>query len=234
MKIKFIILPVLFFIFSGMVLTQDYTVVQKTLDKNLKKPKFDYSISYPVIRDFGSGITAMNMFNRFMEDKINANYDTFYVWMADWDTTTTNHEFGSYYEAGDSVFYSSNSLISVLFYEGYYFSGAAHPNNSSFSVNYDLEKFRELTLDDFLIKGWEARVSELCLKSLKEQRNLPEGYEEEWLDKGAGRDKKNFDVFNYTGSGFLITFVTYQVGPYVDGPSEVFISNQELQDFMKK
>ena len=227
-------IPAVILFFTAAAFGQDYNVIQKKYEEALKKPKFDYSVTYPVIRNFNNGITAMNMFNRFMEDKIKANYDTFYVWMADWDTTTTNHEFGSYYEAGDSVFYTSNSLISILFYESYYFSGAAHPNNSSFSVNYDLEKYRELTLDDFLTGGWEVRVSELCLKSLKEQRNLPDGYEDEWLDRGAGPDKKNFDVFNYTGGGFLITFVTYQIGAYVEGPSEVFISNEKLKDFLKK
>ena len=160
--------------------------------------------------------------------------DTFRVWMKDWDVPNEMTGVGSYYEAGDSVFYAGNRLISIQFYEGYYFAGAAHPNNSSFSVNYDLVSNTELALDNLLTPGWEKKISEICIQRLKEMKSVPPGTEDDWIERGAGPEKKNFEVFNITKTGLLITFITYQVGSYAEGPSEVFITYPEIKDYIDK
>jgi hypothetical protein len=50
--------------------------------------------------------------------------------------------------------------------------------------------------------------------------------------RGAGPLEKNFSVFNITKDGLLITFTTYQVASYADGPQEVFIPYRELKDYL--
>jgi hypothetical protein len=225
-------------LFTFLILTvqsfaQDYRIVDMGLGTASKKPKYEFSFDYPKIKDFKTNVTGMNMFNKHIKGIAQALNDTFTVWMADWDTTTSNHEMGSFYEVGDSVFYASNSLISVLFYELWYFSGAAHPNNSNFSLNYDLENYKEINLNDLLQSGWESKISELCIKELDELKKEHGIEPEDWLKDGAGPNAENFKVFNITSTGLLITFPTYQVGPYVEGPSEVFIAYDEIKSLIK-
>lgn len=212
--------------------SQDYKISHKSYTYAAKKPKMEFLFNYPQIKGFSS-VTAMNMFNKHIENIVYATSDTFKVWMRDWDTISTEHEMGSYYEAGDSVYYASNELVSVQFYEGYYFSGAAHPNNSSFTVNYDLVNFKELTLNDVLKTGWVNKISEICVKDLREQKNVTPETLDDWIQSGAGPDEKNFKVFNITKNGLLITFITYQVGSYAEGPSEVFIEYSKIKDIIK-
>jgi hypothetical protein len=227
---KIILITVLFLTVQSFA--QDYRIVDMGLGTASKKPKYEFSFDYPVIKDFKTNVTGMNMFNKHIKAIAQALNDTFTVWMADWDTTAINHEMGSYYEVGDSVFYASNILISILFYENWYFSGAAHPNNSNFSVNYDLQNHRELRLSDLLQAGWESKISEICIRELdkiKKERGIEP---EDWFKDGAGPNAENFKVFNITKKGLLITFPTYQVGPYVEGPSEVYIPYDEIKSLI--
>ncbi|MCI0448177.1 MAG: RsiV family protein [Chlorobi bacterium] len=224
-------------IFSALLLTvnffaQNYKISHKAITDKNSKLKYEFSISYPLIKDFKEHITSMSLFNRFITNKAEGIRVTFNVWMKDWDTTTTNHEMGSFYEAGDSVFYASNGLISVLFYELWYFSGAAHPNNSNFSINYDLENHKELGLGDLLSSGWGGKISEICIRELDELKKEHGIEPEDWLKDGAGPSAENFKVFNITKKGLVITFPTYQVGPYVEGPSEVFIAYDEIRSLI--
>ena len=228
------ILIIFLILISVCLKAQDYRIVKMGLGTASEKPKYDFSFNYPEIKDFTMNVTGMNMFNKHIKGIIQASNDSFTVWMADWDTTTTNHETGSYFETGDSVFYASNNLISILFYEGWYFSGAAHPNNSNFSLNYDLNNYKALDLNDLLKTGWENRVSQICIKDLMKKLYPDNKETDEWVQSGAGPDAKNFKVFNVTKEGIVITFVTYQVAAYVYGPSEVFIPYAEIKDVMKE
>jgi len=217
---------------STQFFAQDYRIAHKLISDKSVKLKYEFSISFPVIKDFKDNITSMNLYNRFITTKAESIRDTFNLWMRDWDTTSIS-EMRSYYEAGDSVFYASNSLISVLFYENWYFSGAAHPNNSNFSVNYDLENHRELGLNDLLQPGWENKISEICIREITKQKQEWGIEPSEWLTEGAGPRAENFKVYNTAKSGLIITFQTYQVGSYVEGPSEVFIDYEEIKSLIK-
>jgi hypothetical protein len=221
-------------LFAAVSYSQDYRIVSKQYAYATKKPKCEFSFTYPEIKNFTGNVTAMNMFNKHINNIVMASSDSFNVWMRDWDTISTNLEMGSYYEAGDSVFYASNKLISIQFYEGYYFSGAAHPNNSSFTVNYDLENLKELTLSDLLTAGWLSKVSEFCIKELMKQLYPDRTDVDDWVKEGAGPDEKNYKVFNVNKDGIVITFTTYQVAAYVNGPSEVFIPYTRIKDIIKE
>lgn len=229
-----VIILILVFITASLHSQDDYTITHKAMAEKSKDLRYEFSVSYPLIITFSGNpeIPSYDKFNKLIESKMEALRDTFIVWMNDWDTSYSNKEMGSYYEAGDTVYYASNKLISVHFFEGYYFSGAAHPNNSSFSVNYDLVNRKELILNDLLKSGWENRISELCIADIRKQKRDMGIEPDEWLKEGAGPNAKNFEVFNITAEGLLITFITYQVGSYVEGPSEVLIKYNEIKDLI--
>jgi hypothetical protein len=224
---------ILIIISGSLSFGQDYRIVKKQYAHATKKPKYEFSITYPEIKGFTNNVTGMEMFNKHINNVVLAKSDTFSTWMYDWDTTTTNHEFGSYYEAGDTVYYASNELISIQFYEGYYFSGAAHPNNSSFAVNYDLGKYRAIGLGDVLTGSWLDTISAICIRELRKQKRSEVEVLDDWIQSGAGPDAKNYTVWNVTKAGLLITFVTYQVGSYAEGPSEVLIPYGDIKDLIR-
>lgn len=226
-------LSILILISGSLSFGQDYRISHKEFAHATKKPKYEFSITYPEIKGFTGNVTGMEMFNRYINDVVRAKSDTFSSWMIDWDTTTSNHEMGSYYEAGDTVYYASNEFISVQFYEGYYFSGAAHPNNSSFAVNYDLVKYKAIGLGDVLTGPWLDSISAICIRELRKLKGSDGEILDDWIQSGAGPDPKNYSVWNITKEGLLITFVTYQVGSYAEGPSEVLVAYGDIKDLIK-
>jgi len=214
----------------GVLFSQYYAIDQKQILVSNKEKKYEIALTYPQLNaQFKSMFYG---FNTFVKKRMEAERDSFIVWMKDWEINEHNREFSSEYEIGDTVYYADNDLISVHFYCYSYFAGAAHPNNWSFSINYDLENSKELFLKDLLTAGWENKISEICIAEITKQKNENGIEPSEWLKEGAGPREDNFKVFNITKKGLLITFPTYQVGAYVEGPSEAFIKYSEIKGFI--
>jgi len=225
-----------FLVFCVIIYSQsnEYTFIDKQIKISSKKKKYEINISYPQISKFSGNpiIPSYYGFNMLVRKRMEAERDSFIVWMNDWEINKYNKEFSSSYEISDSVFYADNKTISIQFYGYSYFAGAAHPNNWSFSINYDLESSNEIFLKDLLTAGWEYRISEICIREitkLKKDMGIEPG---KWLQEGAGPSEDNFKVFNIAKKGLLVTFPTYQVGAYVEGPSEVNISYSEIKDII--
>lgn len=217
------------------VSSQSYKFVNKKIEIKNKKPKYEAAINYPQIEN-PSG-KSQEGFNAFIKKDAQAGADSFKVWMKDWDTPKELKGTGSYYDIWDSVLYSDSRIISAHFYGDSYFSGAAHPNNWSYSINYDMEKNKEVKLGDLFTGDYVNVISKYCITDITRQKK--ENYapdlmqpDESTLD-GAGPKEENFKVFNPTTDGFLVTFPTYQVGAYVEGPIDVLIPYSALKDVIK-
>jgi hypothetical protein len=231
---KYILIAALFICFTASVNSQP-VFTHKEIKKDSKKPKWELSLSYPqIVNPFNEGEKG---FNETVRQRFYAERDTFIVWMKDWEVTKGSEEVGSYYEAGDTVMYSSTSFISVHVYCDSYFSSAAHPNNWSFSINYDLTKNKEVRIDDLYTGDYLKVLSDFCIKEIKKQKYELDSTmqtDDEWLNTGAGPDAKNFEVFNPTKEGLLITFITYQVASYAEGPMEVLVPYSVLKEYVRK
>ena len=233
-NMKYILIAALFICFVSGAYSQP-VFAHKEIKKDSKKPKWELSLSYPqIVNPFDEGEKG---FNETVRQHFYAERDTFMVWMKDWEVVKGNEEMGSYYEAGDTVMYSSTSFISVHVYCDSYFSGAAHPNNWSFTINYDLVKNKEVTISDLYTGDYLKVLSDYCIKEIKKQQFEMDSTmtsDDEWLNTGAGPDAKNFAVFNPTNEGLLITFITYQVASYAQGPAEVLVPYSVLKDYVRK
>jgi hypothetical protein len=232
-KTTFTILFLMFF-YSASLFSQDYTIEYKSIKKENKQKNFDISISYSQIKGLNS--PSGKGYNKLLKSIANAQADSFKFWMADWESPP-NFEQGSFYDLGDTVMYSDSKIISTLFYEFSYFAGAAHPNTSNFSVNYDLEKNREITLRDLFKGNYLKLISEICIEEIAKNKERYDpnfnASDDEWLNSGAGPDEKNFKVFNITKDKFIITFPTYQVASYAEGPQTVEIPYYRLATVIK-
>jgi len=224
----------LMFSFSSCLISQDYTIEYKSIKKENKQKKYEITISYSQIKGLNS--SSEKGYNKLLKSFAEAQADSFKVWMEDWESPP-DFEHGSFYDLNDTVLYSDSRIISTLFYELDYFAGAAHPNNSNFSINYDLEENREITLGDLFKGDYLKLLSEICIeeisKSKKDYDPQFNAADDDWLNSGAGPDEKNFKVFNITKDKFIITFTTYQVASYAEGPQTVEIPYDRITTIIK-
>jgi hypothetical protein len=226
---------VLILIFSSFSFGQNYSIEYKSIKKKNKAKNYEITISYTQIK--GLNNASEKGYNKLLESIAKGQADTFKVWMQEWESPP-GFEHGSFYELGDTVLYNDSKIVSSLFYEFYYFSGAAHPNNSSFSINYDLEKNTEMKLSDLFTGEYLKKLSEICIEEVaKAKQEYAPDYnvkDDDWLNSGAGPDEKNFKVFNITKDKFIITFPTYQVASYAEGPQTVEIPYSLLKDIVNQ
>ncbi len=132
---------------------------------------------------------------------------------------------------------ATDDLISVQFDVGSYFQGAAHPNSYTQVLNYDVRSGKVLKLADLFKAGakYLQTLSSYAIKDLKKQSQKgPDSMlDNEWIEKGAGVDAKNYQSWTITRKGLGINFDSYQVGPYAAGPQYVLIPYSALKDIVK-
>ena len=159
-------------------------------------------------------------YNRAVDGFVTYALDEFQQWL-----TAGVEEPGSTIWMTHTVTYATEDLISVLFYVDGYVMGAAHPFHYSHSLNYDTGKTQMLVLKDLFLPGsaFLATLSDYCLGELERRGFL------EWED-GALPLAENFQRWNPTVEGLLISFDEYAVAPYAAGSQEVVIPYQILQD----
>src|SRR4030095_2635445 len=228
-KINFVLIAA--FLFSACSFSQKkYAIKHEVLKAEGKEKKYEISISYPQIS--GMDNSTEKGFNKFIKQRMEAERDSFVVWMKDWEISDYNREYTSMYDISDTVIYNDPKIISVRYFLYYFFAGAAHPNNSNFSQNYDFENNKPLVLNDLLLSGWTKSISKICIREItKHKRELGTDLDE-WIKDGAMPEEKNFEVFNITKNSLIITFPTYQVGNYIEGPTEVSIAYSEIKNII--
>jgi len=122
---------------------------------------------------------------------------------------------------------ATEDLVSVLFYVDGYVTGAAHPFHYSYALNYDLSEARVLGLADLFQPGTDylGVLSRYSLDDLKRQGVL------EW-ENGALPAPENYQRWNITPDGLLISFDQYTVAPGVTGPQSVLVPYAALSDIL--
>src|SRR5262249_22163858 len=113
---------------------------------------------------------------------------------------------------------ASKDFISALF-SFYEYAGGAHPNTTTRSFNYDLNRNAPVSLADLFTpnSNYLRVISDYSIRELKKLETVSSA------EEGAGPKIENFHSWNITPAGLRITFDRYQVGPYVVGEHEVVI-----------
>ena len=116
------------------------------------------------------------------------------------------------------------------------YTGGAHGNAAFVGRNFVLEggKAREFKLPELFRPGvnWTNALSALCLPELRRQKaawTLPDALESAQV-KGFTAD--DFASFNVDGSGLIIHFADYAVGPHAEGLFSVLIPWKELETIL--
>jgi Protein of unknown function (DUF3298)/Deacetylase PdaC len=124
---------------------------------------------------------------------------------------------------------AGKDFISVLF-SFYEYLGGAHPNTTTESFNYDLNRNAPLNLADLFTpnSNYLKVISDYAIKELKKLDTVS------GVENGAGPKIENFHSWNITPIGLKITFDSYQVGPYAAGAHEVIVPYSVLKPIIRQ
>ena len=209
--------------------TGDVDLVSKQIKESNKKSMYEISAQYPQLT--GGNNPNFEKFNQAARGSVTKE-------VAEFKKETGPEEGAEPPPAGSmassldvtyTVTLARDDLVSVRFDVSTYFQGAAHPNNSSVVINYDLKNGKQLKLADLFKPGAKFLqvISAYCIPELR-KKGLPG----EQLETGAAPSAKNFQSWNITKRGLGINFDAYQVASYADGPQYVLVPYSSLKDLI--
>jgi hypothetical protein len=214
-------------------------IVARRIAESNKKLKYEIDAEYPQLT--GSGSPNYEKFNQMVRGLINSKVSQFRKEMApeegdDAGADQLPETMGSSLNAGYTLSLAQDDLISLDFSVGTYYRGAAHPNSYSETVNFDLKNGKPIKLADLFNPGskYVQIISAYSIQDLKKQsQNSDSMLDDDWIQRGAGPDAKNYQSWTITKKGLGINFDAYQVGPYAAGPQYVMIPYSALKDLIR-
>lgn len=126
-----------------------------------------------------------------------------------------------------NLLFQNDTIVSIKFDFLAYISGAAHPYLIITTVNYDLTQSRQLTLNELFLpnSNYLDVISNYCIAELQKQ---PVGFDPVF-SAGAESKPENYEDWNISAEGLVVTFDQYQVAPGASGPQTIPIPYRELQ-----
>lgn len=140
-------------------------------------------------------------------------------WMMDYD-----------FSKDMEIYYLSPTLLTLGFSE-YSFTGGAHGNYGTGVHSYDLVNKKELRLADVFKPGYEAAVSQLLAAKARQTYGLTanQPLSEIFFQDDIGPTEN----FGLTNKGIFFVYNPYEIAAYVYGQIELFISFEEMKDWMQ-
>lgn len=199
-----------------------------------KTPSTSVEVNYPIMA-YPSRPNLAEAFNAAVMDRTEQLRSEFLKnVVANSLDNNTNPEMGSETQISVMVIYNSPSLVSLRYVVETYYSGAAHPNTTSFSLNFDIDQSRELKLNNIFVSStpYLSKLSQLTIDALKKLTGVsgePIQLDPDWVKQGAGSKPENYHTVNLMANDLAVTFDAYDVGSYADGWHEITIPYQKLK-----
>lgn len=222
--------------------TNDLTKVKVGLFK-LKEDGLPRMVNKVKIRQFKEVLTGISLFRidsgLVAEKQKDANFYLEYLHLSEFLTSlecASNSAFGSDYSFDASNITISNDLLCFSVFTAYY-CGGAHPEESSYGINYNLNTHKKIESGEYLIPGKEAAFEERVFACLAKEN--PGYFEGDMVDDDMECEYNNQELwtadcnFVFTGSGvrLLPSFPHYKA-PCLD-PEWSVIPYSELKDLIK-
>jgi Protein of unknown function (DUF3298) len=147
---------------------------------------------------------------------------------------------------GHKLWMFSDDLLSVELVAWTYYAGAVHPNSETRTLSFRLNPPMQIQLRDIFASVDHVEwLSKLCIEDLHKQQPLRFGdpdqrkkelevNQDDWILRGAGPDRRNFEAFVLTQEGLRIFFDPYRVGSYAEGRYEVLVPYSLLTPLLKE
>jgi hypothetical protein len=126
-----------------------------------------------------------------------------------------------------NLLFQNDTIVSIKFDFLGYISGAAHPYLINTTVNYDLAQDRQFALNELFLpnSNYLDVISNYCIAELQKQ---PVGFDPVF-SAGAEPKPENYEDWNISAEGLVITFDQYQVAPGASGPITIAMPYSGLQ-----
>ena len=222
-----------FYAYEQMVYFTTTAVTTREIKETIKPKKAELSAEYLELSG-GAGAAGFNQLAKARVTKALTDFKKDLAGVTAEDIKRMG-EMGNYIDIGYDVEYADEDVISVNFGEDT-FTGGAHPNHNTFTLNYDLKQGRELKLADLFKPGskYLQTIADYALRDLKSRKDPDSGENlglaQDIFEDGAKPTTDNYRNWNITKKGLLITFPPYQVGAYAVGPQTVIVPYSHLRD----
>ncbi len=231
LKISFFVLITVFagILTNTFAQSGDFQINEKKFEEKNAKMRYEMKAAYPQI---AGDSAAVNKFNQISKDLAMSHIAEFRKSMAEFTDEDRNflpEDMNYEIEISYQVSAASNDLVSVIF-SNYESTGGAHPNTSSFALNYDLKNNRQLELKDLFIPSanYLKQISTYSLTDLKKRTG--EMSDSEWLQNGAGPKAENYKSWTIANDGLHFLFDSYQVAAYAAGNFEVIMPYSKIPE----
>lgn len=195
---------------------------------------FEIALEYP---QFGPAVlgAAAALVNQMVRNRMEATAQKFLRDVAEYPRELT--ALANTLDSSFAVSALNPTLVSIraAFHA---FAGGVHGSTWFEAWNFRVNSVREFDISEMFadLPGALAAIStyasaELLRPSSDEAQPRSS---EEWVRSGTNPERENYKCLNLTGKGVLVTFSEYQVGPYVQGWSEVHMLYRLVQPYMSQ
>ncbi|MBN1151107.1 DUF3298 domain-containing protein [candidate division WOR-3 bacterium] len=127
----------------------------------------------------------------------------------------------------------NESGIFSMTYNFYEFTGGAHPNGWTYFLNFDLSTGKPIRFEEIFTRDEIIEINKRAEVIFRDVYGLdPEGSLEEagyWFDNNKFSLNNNFLVKE---NSLYFIFNSYEIAPYVAGPSEIEIPYSQIEDLI--
>ncbi|MCX6057054.1 MAG: RsiV family protein [Chloroflexi bacterium] len=208
------------------MLSQVVTMQSNPFSESGNAPAYTIAAQIPILK--GSNDSRVTNFNALMDQIVQ---DEIVQFKNDVLSIASNPPIsaGSSFDLQYSVIGQRADIWSIKFDISVYADGAAHPNGYSRTLNYDLSSGRKITLDELFLSSsnYLQVISETCKAQLSARDIAFDSSQQ-----GADPLPENYQRWNISNEGLVITFDAYQVAAYAAGPQLVTIPFSALQSII--
>ncbi|WP_339702236.1 DUF3298 and DUF4163 domain-containing protein [Algoriphagus aquimarinus] len=244
MKYLVFIVTVLFFACSNSEQSEtQLTFIKKTfsaercIDDNCAKMEVSYPVAEnaPAAVQINEGIMGQLLVYFNSEegfDNLDSAANDFMDSYEEFKTDFPDAPGGWFAELEVELTYESDSTLSFKFTD-YNFYGGAHPNSSIYYMNFDKQSGEYLSLDRMILD--EDKMLELVEKAFRKHHEVAEGKSLE--EAGFFLPETGFflpNAMGYEDEKFHLTYIPYEIGPYVMGYTELEFELQDLEEIVRQ
>jgi len=205
-------------------------ISEQSLTKNAKLGKITYSydISYPKFEGTTADFAAVNA--RFANAAKKAIVDA----TPQADSGLDREQEWTYEQSFMTYRPSPNAVAIAVNFDGY--SGGAHGYAATNCTLVDLRTGKALGPDGVFAAGdkWLKTMVEIVGADLKKQFVEKPGFEEALEPASLGKILREPAHYCWRADRLELIFNAYEVGPYVSGPFEVYVSYDRLAPLLRK
>jgi hypothetical protein len=211
---------------TGFASRFNYTV--KTLTLKQKKEKMSIDFKYPRFT-YLENKSSQDILNNAVKSFVDKTVADFRKDFEGEQGSEGGSGFAWYLSYEYELPVKSKDLVGIIF-RGSIYTGGAHPAPDIRTMLYDFRNKRQVLLKDFFKDKTDylKHISGYCQREI-----LSRGIsDKDWVERGAGPSDDNFRLYYISRKGITVIFPPYQVAAYVNGPQEVDIPWNTMEDII--